>query len=60
MMLADPAYEAAERAYDAYESWCLANDLDPTEDHWAEFEDDMAIRAEAAAEARAEARAEAW
>lgn len=44
---------------DAYDEFCERNDLDNGEDHWQEFEDDLADRTEDAQIAKAEARAEA-
>jgi hypothetical protein len=52
-----PYVEAAAKG-DAYANWCEENDKDPEEDHWDEFEQEMADRADDAAEERAEAMRE--
>lgn len=61
-------YQQRATEADAYVAWCEANDLDPDDDLWDDFRDEMDARredyevecAERAAEARAEALAERW
>jgi hypothetical protein len=39
-------YVDAARREDDYVKWCEANELDPSEDHWDDFEDAMYDAAE--------------
>lgn len=49
-----PYVEAAQREAD-YERWCESQDLDPSEDHWDEFDQAMADIADDAEAELAEA-----
>lgn len=51
-------YQEAAAEGDAYVNWCEENDLDPGDDHWDDFEQEMADRADDAAIERAEAARE--
>ena len=52
--------EVSPQAEAAYENWCEANDLDPADDHWDDFEQDAYDAADDAALEAAEAAREDW